>query len=770
MFRLLFSLNQSMAWRFPNSSTPCIFSFAALIVFLSACSTLLLPSNAQAVDTTQSLEEVIVEAEKRIEESEFGLSTVELSGKELVGKMGATLGETLANEPGVHNASYGPGVGLPVLRGLSGVRVRLSEDGIGAWDASSISPDHATAIEAVLAEKIRVIKGAATVMHGNNAVGGTVEVIHGRIAEELSGQSVSSVFETRMELENDHERESYIGKVKAELGQFVLQVDGFTRSSNDMSIPGIAIQEDAIEEIFGISNSDNTFGTVLNTDADSYSGSLALSFVDDSFFVGAATTIIDSEYGIPPGAHTEPPDSPGHSHSHPVGDNIASQSRVRIDLEQERHLFKLGGAIEIGLLESYQLTAGKIEYTHIEFELNPSTAAVVDGTRFHNDVLEVKAEIDHHFLSFLNKQHSGRAGLQWIDRKFQAQSERTFGGEDYIPATDQQAFGIFLYEQFPFHFGSLEVGARYEWQEITQRDLTASLLPNNTQFFHQPITYQTYTFSAAFTYDVADEHNIILNVNSAQRAPEIQELLSLGAHLATRSYDVGLLLTERQAGEDPPKPEMLSSVEVRWEWQSVIGDLNTALFYTKADKFIYQERRALDGLFDTATQQFRPACTRLEQCIAVFRYTQSDATFAGYEWQWQLPAVELAKGNIQFELFGDFVRGKIVDGGDLPRMPPRRMGTGLEWDSDSINLGLRYTRVAAQNNAGSNETSTDTYELLNANFSYTHHFVGNDHRDVMIFLQMKNLLDEDIRKSTSFLRNFTPEPGREISLGLRYQY
>ena len=489
--------------------------FVGMLVILAS------PLTALAVGHARILEEVVVEADNRPARAELGLSAIELSGDDLVTKLGATLGETLANEPGVHNASYGPGVGLPVLRGLSGVRVRLSEDGVGAWDASSISPDHATAIEPVLAEKIQVVKGAATVIHGNNAVGGTVEVVHGRIAETLTGQVVSSTFEVRKELENDHERESYVGKVKTELGKFVLQLDGFTRNSNDMSIPGLAIEEDAIEDVFGISNSDNTFGRVLNSDSNSHSGSLALSFIDNDFFVGGSTTTVDSEYGIPPGAHTEPPDSPGHSHSHPIGDNIVSQARVRIDLEQERQLFKMGGAVDLAQLDTYRLTVGKVQYTHREFERDPLTDTVVGGTRFFNDVLEVKAEFDHNLLGFVNEQHYGRFGLQWVDREFMARSERIFGGEDYIPATEQQTLGLFMYEQFPFQWGSVEMGVRYEWQTIKQRELTAPLLPDDTQFFHEPITYQTYTFSTAFTFDVTEAQSFIVNLNSAQRAPEI---------------------------------------------------------------------------------------------------------------------------------------------------------------------------------------------------------------------------------------------------------
>lgn len=728
------------------------------------------PAFAEKTIAEKAIEEVIVHAEQQPQTAELGLSLIELSGDELTTKMGATLGDTLANELGVHNASYGPGVGLPVLRGLSGVRIRLSEDGIGAWDASSISPDHATAIEPVLAESIQVIKGPATVLHGNNAVGGTVEVKHGRISEELSGQSFSSIIESRKELENDHERESHVAKFRLELGRVALQIDGFFRDSKDMSIPGIAIQEDAIAEVFGISNSDNTFGTVLNTDSKSHSGSLALSYVGDAFFVGVSSTLLNSEYGIPPGAHTEPADSPGHSHSHPVGQNIVIQSRVRIDLEQDRHLFKIGGTLDKGRLEEYLFTIGNVEYTHLEFEQSPVDGLVTNGTRFFNDVVEAKVELGHSLFHFLNKQHHGKFGIQWTDREFSANSERISGGENYIPISDQKSVGVFNYEQFPFEYASLDFGARYEWIEISQRELTAPLSTDNTQYFHEPITYQTYTLSGAVEIDVFDQHNFTVSLNSVQRAPEIQELLSLGSHLATRSFDIGLLLPDGANRDDPPKPERFHSAETRWEWWSRIGEGTVSLFYTEARDFIYQKRREGGSLFDVATQQLTGACTRLEECIAVFNYTQSDVTLTGYEWQWLFPKFEIFSGDFQIELFEDFVRGKIKDGGDLPRMPPARTGIGLQWNNNFVSADLRYSYVSAQDKPGENETATKSYRLLNASLSYTYPIDGYGDQRILVFLQMKNLLNEDIRKSTSFLRNFTPEPGREISAGLRYQF
>lgn len=744
---------------------PEIFIHIALIIYIGI-------SFSHLAKAEKSIEEVIVNAEQIEQQPTLGLSTIELSGEELLSRQSVTLGDTLANEIGVHNASYGPGVGLPVLRGLSGVRVRLSADGIGAWDGSSLSPDHATAIEPALAESIRVIKGPATVLHGNNAIGGTVEVMNGRIAEKLDNSLFCADVEIRNELKNEHQRDSSVIKLRTELDNFVIQVDGFTRNAEDMSIPSLAIEEMAIEEVFGISNSDNSFGTVLNTDSETDSGSIGLSYVDTDrkTFIGVSSTVVNSDYGIPPGAHTEPADSPGHSHAHPVGDNIAAQSRVRIDLEQERHLFKIGGKISISGFENFRLTLGNIRYQHLEFEQEPLTKKFLNGTRFKNEVLEIKAEVNHHLLDRFNTQHSGRMGLQWVDLKFSAENMRILGGgEDFIPASDQRSLGLFFYDRLPFAKGLLEIGGRYEWQEISQRDLTAGLLPDNTQFMHEPITYQNYTLSGALSFDLSDHHRLVLGLNLAQRSPEIQELFSLGPHLATRSYDVGLLLFNNELNDSPPVAEEFNGVDLRWEWQSDIGIMTSSAFYTEVDDFIYQKRRVRGGLFDISDNVFRSACVRLEECISVFDYTQDDATLSGYEWQWTLPPIDFLASDLQIELFADHVRGKLTNNQDLPRMPPARRGIGLEWENGTFYSELRYNFVAAQNNISDNEAPTKAYKLLNAYSSFTYEVYGPYHQELIIFLQMKNLLDEDIRKSTSFLRNFTPEPGREIVFGIRYQ-
>lgn len=740
----------------------------ASLLFLSLWALTSIPVEAQEESSQSSeLDEVVVTAEMG-RRNAFGQSEVELSDSELVLKMSPTLGETLADEIGVHNASYGPGVGLPVLRGLSGVRVRLSEDGIGAWDASSASADHATSIEPATAKSIRVVKGPATVLHGNNAIGGTVEVTNGRIAQDQEDLYNDSVLELRQEIANDHERNSTVAKFKRVVGNFVFQVDGFSRRSDDMSIPGIAIDEQAIGEVFGITNSDNTFGTVLNTDSEANSGTLAFSAVLSDHYLGVSSTLLDNNYGIPPGAHTEPADSPGHNHSHPVGGAIAAQTRVRIDLEQKRHLLKFGGMLADQGLKSYDFSAGIVDYEHREFETSASTGDRFDGVLYENDVVELGLEFEHDGFGFFGDNHQGTLGVQWIDREFSARSETAGSVDSFIPAADQQSFGLFFYNLFPKDWGSVELGGRYERQKMVQREPTAPLSPSDLQFIYSPLTYNTYTFSTALEYNIAANQNVGVSLTAAQRAPDIQELLSLGPHLATRSYDIGLLING--GGGAPPRPERFYGIEASWQSETIFGQMDSALFYTRAYDFIYQARRQEQGFYDISDQTFRGNCVRLEECIAIFDYTQAEVSLYGFEWEWKMPAIVSTLGELQPILFADFVRAKIIDQGDVPRMPPRRQGVGIDWRHQSLTGELRYSYVSKQGKQGDSETETSSYELLNASFFVRFEPDGEREPAVMLFLRGKNLLNQTIRKSTSFLRNFTPEPGREISVGVRLDF
>src|SRR5690606_28069015 len=114
------------------------------------------------------------------QQSETALPVTVLTGDALRDQVRATLGDTLATQPGISNASFGPAVGQTVIRGQQGRRVMTLTNGIPNADASGNSADHAQTVEPILAESVEVLRGPATLLYGGGAIGGVVNVIDRR--------------------------------------------------------------------------------------------------------------------------------------------------------------------------------------------------------------------------------------------------------------------------------------------------------------------------------------------------------------------------------------------------------------------------------------------------------------------------------------------------------------------------------------------------------------------------------------------------------------
>src|SRR5690606_17873734 len=120
-----------------------------------------------------------------------------LGGGELVRVRESTLGETLANQPGISSSHFGAGASRPVIRGMDGPRVKILSDGAEVQDASTISPDHAVGFEPVLAERIEVLRGPSALAYGG-AVGGVVNILDRKIPTQVPEQGVEGSAEARV--------------------------------------------------------------------------------------------------------------------------------------------------------------------------------------------------------------------------------------------------------------------------------------------------------------------------------------------------------------------------------------------------------------------------------------------------------------------------------------------------------------------------------------------------------------------------------------------
>lgn len=203
-------------------------------------------------------EEIVVTASAEARSPfELATPTTTLSGQELELRLESTLGETLAQEPGIHSTFFGPGASRPVIRGLSGDRVRTLEGGIGTGDAAGVSADHAVTADPSLAERIEVLRGPGTLLYGSSAIGGVVNIIDERIPTVRGTPEPHGTFEVRGGT-NANER---VGSLHLEGGgeRWAWNVAATVRETDDYEIPGFARLETQEE---GEEEEENPFGAV----------------------------------------------------------------------------------------------------------------------------------------------------------------------------------------------------------------------------------------------------------------------------------------------------------------------------------------------------------------------------------------------------------------------------------------------------------------------------------------------------------------------------
>src|SRR2546429_4790672 len=123
------------------------------------------------------------------------LPTEALSEDRLRREQSVSLAHALANLPGINALTTGQQIGKPIIRGLTGPRVLVLEDGSRLEDYSW-SDEDGPSIDARLAQRVEVIRGPASVLYGSDALGGVVNVIPEELPDANRGPAtIRSAFE-----------------------------------------------------------------------------------------------------------------------------------------------------------------------------------------------------------------------------------------------------------------------------------------------------------------------------------------------------------------------------------------------------------------------------------------------------------------------------------------------------------------------------------------------------------------------------------------------
>ena len=659
------------------------------------------------------LEHVLVSVPIHKKSTETALPITVLIGEELRRRAATTIGETLANKPGLASASFGPGVGRPVIRGQEGPRTLTLENGISSADASSLSPDHSVSVEPMLADSIEVLRGPATLLYGGGAIGGVVNVMDNRIPRAPLEGSTGAI-EYRHNTAS--EMNSVVYRLEGGNGKVAYHLSGSNRDWNDVDIPGDAIDESVLpEEDRPEGEAEHSRGNLNNSDGntDVLTAGTSYHFGNRGFF-GLAVSHLENNYGIPPGAH-------GHG-EHDEEDE--EEEDVSIELKQTRY----DGIVHLHALPGIEVLRGFLSYT--DYQHKEIEGAEI-GTRFDRDTWEGRLEVVHPPMASFH----GVIGLQWRSGEFSA-----LGEEAYVPKTDSKEFGVFLIEDYHVDAITLEFGARADWVD---RDPDTAVVDSRD--------YSNLSFSASALWDIDSQWNIGLALSHSERAPATQELYSnaeaqdpsqLVVHAATGVIEVGDAELDQESSQN---------IDLSLNWTGNGVWLEVTVFYSRFDDYI--------GLFNTGLEVDE---------TTIYAYEQDDAVFQGFEFEAEFELVQLGPGQLMLEVFGDTISASFDNNGKVPRLPPSRLGAELSWMGASAGTWLRVLWAADQNAAGRFETATEGYTRVDAGFDYSWELAAE--QELHLFVKLQNISDAEIRESTSFLRNFAPQAGRSLEVGLRYSF
>ena len=636
-----------------------------------------------------------------------------LTGEELDARKSGTLGETLERQAGVQSASFGAGVGRPVIRGLEGARVQVLANGGSALDVSTVSADHAIGIEPFLADQIEVLKGPASLLYGSGAIGGAVNVVDGRVPTAQVGRTVAG----RAELRHSSVDDGTVGmaRVDADAGALTLHADLFRRDSGDVRIPGYAFSPDLIAEEIEEGEDPDHFarGRLPNSALTTEGGALGGSWFGERAWFGMAASTYRSEYGIPPGAHAHEEEE-GHDEEHDEDheEHGDEEEIVRLDLRQDRFEAR-GGIRDVGAFAELNWRVQRSLYEHSELEGDEV------GTVFNNTGTEARFEAVQREINGWR----GAFGLQMSHRDFEA-----IGEEAFVPPSITRDLGVFALQEKDFGQFKLELGARHE--RVSVSPATGADADRNAT-----------SLAVGGLWRFSEAAHLSLNLNRAERAPSAEELFSDGPHIATQSYELG------DASLDT---EVALGAELGLHLHHGRFDGKVAVYRTRFDDFIY--------LADTGLE---------EDGLPLRTWTQADATFTGWEAELGIELADNASGVWGLRLFADAVDAKLDSGGRLPRIAPGRVGADLEWSQGGWRARLGAVRVQRQADVAAFESATEGYTLVDAGLAY--HWDG-ELAGWEVFVEGRNLGDEQARAHTSYLKDFAPLPGRNLMTGVRVSF
>ena len=658
-------------------------------VFMLAASTLALAAQDKPA-APEKLKTVVVKGTAIGGEVTAVTPTLILSSADLDRLAQSNIGDLLADLPGVVSSYFGPNAGRPVIRGLDGDRLKITQNGVNSLDASASSPDHAVSVDPLAIREAQVLRGPAALLYSTSILGGVINLVDARIPDQRLAQ-----------------RQSVTGRVgsvdglrsvgvlaEGSAGSFSYHVDGFDKSTDDLRTP---------------------VGRIADTSADNRGAGVGFSYLTSNGYVGLSYSGLDSTYGV-------------------------AEQDISIGLEQRR--WDLAGKAEVAgsVVRSLAYRVGVADYAHTEFE------GGAPGSTFTNEGWDGRLDVELVKMGSVE----GVVGLQASRFDF-----GVIGDEAFLPDTRNSAMATFgSFVQNLAADQRLRYGFRIEHAQVDASAWTHAGVATNPPADSASFTPASFAF--AWAKDLNPSWTSTINLTRTERAPNFQELYADGPHVATDVYEVG----NRDLGKEQGFGLELELAKVRG---AVSGSFS--VYYNRFSSFIALQRNGSGpDLSGVGGPDFSSGVDEL----ARYDFTSVPADFFGSEVKVNFQFVDTPVSKLGLEWYGDFVRASNTDTSEaLPRISPGRIGAALHGLESGWTWRLDATYHFAQNHTAPDETRTAGFTMVGASLAHPIKFAQLDGQ---FTLRAINLLDQEARNASSFIKGALPMPGRGIEAGLRLNF
>ncbi|MDR1544210.1 MAG: TonB-dependent receptor [Prevotellaceae bacterium] len=576
---------------------------------------------------------------------------------------GINIAEKLTQIAGLDNFSTGTGIGKPVIRGLSGNRIAVFAQGV-RLENQQWGDEHGLGLDDNGFEGVEVVKGAASLLYGSDALGGVLHFNDERFANENTIEArLSSEYQTNTSgLRNNAAFKISKNRFHANLfGGYTTHRDYF--GGDNVFVPNSR---------FNTANFKSNFG---------YTGEKFVTLLKYSY--------LREKFGLTEIEHEEEEEEE-HEYLNGRTPTLPFQDLTTHILSSENTIFLKNKAkirLDLGWVFNNRKEF-EDEHHHHEEEAEEEHEEEHEGAALNMNLNTVSYNFRYYSPKFSDK-ISVIAGVQGM-----FQSNKNFGEEILIPDAQTTDFGVFAVSDFYYAKKAfLQFGLRYDLRKINSQEQLDENQDVIFEEFNKP--FSSFNFSAGIFQPLYKNLSMRFNLSSGFRAPTMYELLSDGVHHGTNRYEKGnaALKTENSYQADLALDFRNEHVEL---------SVNPYFNYFRNYIFLQPHGAEIDGA---------PA----------YDYAQQDAVLYGGEAGFHFhphPLDWMHVDGSYSAVVGNLIGARLI--APLPLMPAQKIKTTLRGEFkfkkivQKFSVFVNYQYSFAQNRVASYETQTPDYHLFNA--------------------------------------------------------